>query len=174
MENQPLLDDPGSDPRRRKSARTSLVARPQYIEVPSPGVIEEPSPGLLVEYWDILRRHRGTLIAIAFLGLLSSLLFTLPQIPSTGPGSPSKIQNLNENFLNMRDVSPTANARGSYPPYYDIQTQMKILQRIGHRAVLAKLNRARDAPEKERGRLSAWRHALGLAKRDRTPGKRPR
>ena len=81
MENQPLLDDPGSDPRRRKSARTSLVARPQYIEVPSPGVIEEPSPGLLVEYWDILRRHRGTLIAIAFLGLLSSLLFTLPQTP---------------------------------------------------------------------------------------------
>jgi capsular exopolysaccharide synthesis family protein len=164
MENQPLLDDLGPDPRRRKSAGTSLVARPQYIEAPSPEVIEEPGPGLLLEYWDILRRHRGTLVLIAFLGLLSSLLLTLPQTPIYQARASLEIENLNENFLNMRDVSPTGNEGVSYPPQYDLQTQVKILQSESVlERVIAKLNLEKKLlAEKNRGRLSAWRNALGL------------
>jgi capsular exopolysaccharide synthesis family protein len=164
MENQPLLDDLGPDPRRRKSTGTSLAARPQYIEAPSPEVIEEPGPGLLLEYWDILRRHKGTLILIAFLGFLCSLLLTLPQTPIYQARASLEIQNLNENFLNMRDVSPTANEDGSYPPEYDLQTQVKILQSESVlERVIAKLNLEKKLlAEKNRGRLAAWRNALGL------------
>ena len=164
MENQPLLDDPGPDPRRRKNGGTNLLARPQYIEAPSPEVIEEPGPGLLLEYWDILRRHKGTLILIAFLGLLASLLLTLPQTPIYQARASLEIQNLNENFLNMRDVSPTTNGGESSPPESDLQTQVKILQSESVlERVIAKLNLEKKLPDEEnRGRLSAWRNALGL------------
>jgi len=165
MENQPLLDDPGPDPRRRKNAGTNALARPQYIEAPSPEVIEEPGPGLLLEYWDIVRRRRGTLILIAFVGFLSSVLLTLPQTRIYQARASLEIENLNENFLNMRDVSPTANEGGSYPPEYDLQTQVKILQSESVlERVIAKLNLEKKLlAEKNRGRLSAWRNALGLA-----------
>jgi uncharacterized protein involved in exopolysaccharide biosynthesis len=88
---------------KRKNGDSNLLARPQYIEVPSSTVNEEPGPGLLLEYLDILRRHKGTLILIAFLGLLASLLLTLPQTPIYQARASMEIQNLNENFLNMRE-----------------------------------------------------------------------
>jgi succinoglycan biosynthesis transport protein ExoP len=165
MEKKPPSDDPRPDPRPRKSPGTSLVARPQYIEVPAPEVIEEPSPGLLVEYWDIIRRHRGTLLVIAFLGLLASVLFTLPQTPIYRARASLEIQNLNENFLNMRNVNPTANEGGADLPEYDLQTQVKILQSESVLdRVIAKLNlEKRLLAERNRGRLSAWRNALGLS-----------
>ncbi len=165
MENRPVSDGPAPDPQRRKNGESKLLARPQYIiEAPSSTVIEEPSPGLLLEYLDIVRRHKGTLILIAFLGLLTSLLLTLPQTPIYQARASLEIQNLNENFLNMRDVSPTANEGGSYPPGYDLQTHVKILQSESVlERVIAKLNLEKKLSlEEDRGRLSAWRNALGL------------
>ena len=106
----------------------SLALRPQYVDVPPSPVIEEPGPGLLLEYFDIVRRHKGTLILIAFLGLLAAFLLTLPQTPIYQARASLEIQNLNEDFLNMREMNPTASGSGSYPPQYDLQTQAKILQ----------------------------------------------
>ena len=80
----------------------------QYMEVPFPGSLRGAGPGLLLEYLQILRRRKGTLILIVFLGLLASLLLTLPQTPIYQARGSIEIQNLNENFLNMRNVSPTA------------------------------------------------------------------
>jgi capsular exopolysaccharide synthesis family protein len=164
MENQPFLDEPAPDPQRRKNGESKLVARPQYIEVVPPAAVEEPGPGLLLEYWDILRRRRGTLLLIAFVGFLCSLLLTLPQTPIYQARASLEIQNLNENFLNMRDVSPTANEGGSSPPESGLQTQVKILQSESVlERVIAKLGLEKKLPlEKDRGRLSAWRNALGL------------
>jgi polysaccharide biosynthesis transport protein len=62
----------------------------------------------LLEYWNILRRGGGTLALIAFLGLLFSLLLTLPQTPLYQARASLEIQSFNENLLNMRNVSPTA------------------------------------------------------------------
>jgi uncharacterized protein involved in exopolysaccharide biosynthesis len=81
--------------------------------VPSSQVIEEPGPGLLLEYWDIVRRHRGTLILIAFLGLLASILLTLPQTPVYQARASLEIQSINEDFLNMREMSSTASGGSS-------------------------------------------------------------
>src|ERR1700736_5708385 len=93
-----------------------------------PEVFEEPGPGLLPEYLQILRRRKGTLILIVFLGSLTSLLFSLPQTPLYQARWSIEIQNLNENFLNMRNVSPTADDGSSYAPGSDLQTQTSILQ----------------------------------------------
>src|ERR1700737_1364667 len=129
MESQPLLDDPGQGPLTRKGARTSLLPpRRQYMEVSYPEVSGEPGPGLLPEYLQILRRRKGTLILIVFLGLLTSLLLTLPQTPIYQARASIEIQNLNQNFLNMRNVSPTADDGASYAPGSDVSTQARILQ----------------------------------------------
>jgi succinoglycan biosynthesis transport protein ExoP len=165
MENKPLLDDPGQGPFTRKGARTSLLQpRRQYRDMPFPEVFEEPGLGLLPEYLQILRRRKGTLILIVFLGLLTSLLLTLPQTPIYQARASIEIQNLNENFLNTRNVSPTANDGASYVPGSDLQTQARILQSESLlERVAAKVDLEKKLfPEGGSGRPSVWRKALGL------------
>jgi uncharacterized protein involved in exopolysaccharide biosynthesis/Mrp family chromosome partitioning ATPase len=162
MQNQPFLDRPAPESRRRNS----LALRSRYIEAESPQLFEEPGPGLLLEYWDILRRRKGTLLLIAFLGLLASVLFTLPQTPIYRARASLEIQNFNENFLNMRDVNPTTNEGNASPADSDLQTQVKILQSESVlERVIVKLNlEQRLSTEKGHSRLSAWRNALGLGR----------
>ena len=163
--NQPLLDDPRNGSHSRNGAKNNLLPpRPQYLEVPYPEVFEEPGPGQLHEYFQIFRRRKGTLILIAFSGLLTSLLLTLPQTPIYQATASIEIQNLNQNFLNMRNVSPTADDGNSDAPGSDIQTQAKILQSESLlERVVAKLDLGKEMSAGEgSGRLSAWRKALGL------------
>src|ERR1700722_1839741 len=165
MENQPLLDDPGQGPFPQMGARTSLPQqRRQQMEAPFPKVFEGPGPFLLLEYLQILRRRKGILILIVFLGLLTSLLLTLPQTPIYQARASIEIQNFNENFLNMRNVRPTADDRASYVPGSDLQTQARILQSESLlERVAAKVDLEKKLfPEGGSGRLSAWRRALGL------------
>jgi succinoglycan biosynthesis transport protein ExoP len=167
MEKEPLLEDPGHGPLTQKGASISLLPpRRRYTDIPFPEEFEEPGPGLLPEYWQILRRRKGTLILIIFLGLLTSLLFTLPQTPIYQARGSIEIQNLNENFLNMRNVSPTADEGGSSTPGSDLQTQAKILQSESLLdRVAAKLDLGKKLfPDDGSGRLSAWRKALGLGR----------
>jgi capsular exopolysaccharide synthesis family protein len=162
MQNQPLLDDPSH---KRTGHGATLVAPPQYIEAPYAEVMEDAGPGLLLEYWGMAHRHWTTLGVSAFLGLLAALLLTLPQTPVYRARTSLEIQNLNENFLNMRNVNPTVNDEGSSSSQADLQTQVKILQSDSVlAAVVAKLNVDKKiGSEEDRGRLSAWRKALGLA-----------
>jgi capsular exopolysaccharide synthesis family protein len=158
------MDDPDHDARSHKSAGARLMVRPPYVEAPYAEVMGEPGPGLLLEYWEILRRHTGTLLLAAFFGLLAALLFTLPQTPVYRARASLEIQNLNENFLNMREVNPTTNESESSPPEYDLQTQVQILQSESVLdRVIAKLNLAqRFAAERQRSRITAWRKVLGV------------
>ncbi|MGA2726079.1 MAG: polysaccharide biosynthesis tyrosine autokinase [Terracidiphilus sp.] len=164
MSDQPLLNDPGKTPVPHRNGAANLPARPSYMEVPSPVMMDDQGPGLLLEYWHMLRRRKGTLVLIACLGLLGAVLLTLPQTPIYQARTTIEIQNLNENFLNMRDLSQTANEGGANPLETDLQTQVNILQSesvLGQ--VIAKLDLGTKlAAEKDKGRLSAWRKALHL------------
>ena len=164
MSDQPLLNGPGQTPVPRNNAAPYLPARPPYMEAPQPIMIDDQGPGLLLEYWHMLRRRKGTLVLIAFLGLLAAVLLTLPQTPVYQARTTIEIQNLNENFLSMRDVNPTANEGGSDPLATDLQTQVNILQSESVLSqVIAKLDLGTKlAAEKDKGRLSAWRKALHL------------
>jgi capsular exopolysaccharide synthesis family protein len=147
-----------------------LAPRPEYADRGSapvgygpPEVVEEPASGGLLEYWHILLRRKGTLLLITFLGLLAALLITLPQTPIYQAQTTLEIQGLSENFLNMGDVNPTAPV-GSYSPYQDIQTQIKILQSeaLVERVVAKFKGDEQSRLVEETDRISAWRKALGL------------
>ncbi|HUP04937.1 MAG TPA: Wzz/FepE/Etk N-terminal domain-containing protein, partial [Bryobacteraceae bacterium] len=85
-----------------------------------------PSGGLL-EYWRIVQRRRGAVIVITCLGMLAGLLYTLPQTPVYRASTLIEIEGMNEDFLHMRDVSPTSNQNGGYTED-EIATQVQILQ----------------------------------------------
>jgi capsular exopolysaccharide synthesis family protein len=104
-------------------------AYPTGYESPSryPGEPSEEAQGGLLEYWRILRRRRRTVFSLAFAGLLAGVLITLPQTPVYQARTSLEIQDLNQDFMNMRNVNPvseTAQVNG----LADIQTQIKILQ----------------------------------------------
>jgi succinoglycan biosynthesis transport protein ExoP len=88
--------------------------------------VENEEQGSIVEYWRTLRRRRGTLILIASLGLLLGILITLPQAPVYEAKTTLEVLELNENFMNTKDVSQLE--QGSHLNLMtDIQTQIKLL-----------------------------------------------
>ena len=137
-------------------------ARPGYFEPPDQDS-DQTAPGGPIEYWHMLRRRKGTLVLIAFLGALAGFLLTLPQTPVYQARLSLEIQSLNENFLNMRDVNPTESGSSSYYPEYDIQTQVRIIQ---SRSLIERVIKKLDLDNRpliiNESRLSAWRKALGL------------
>ncbi len=162
MPDPELLDDPSRRPAKRSDS--ALPARPSYLDVPPPVVLNDQGPGLLLEYWQMLRRRKGAFLLIAFLGLLAAVLLTLPQTPVYQARTTLEIQNLNENFLNMRDVNPTVNEAGATPLETDLQTQISILQSESVlKQVIAQLDLPTRLPaQREKSRLAAWRKALHL------------
>jgi polysaccharide biosynthesis transport protein len=134
-----------------------------YIDVPyfGPDPADGQQTGGLLEYWRILRRRRGTLILFAFLGALVGFLVTLPQTPVYQARTSVEIVGLNENFLNIKQVTPVSES-GATSETSDIQTQIKILQSESLlERVLAKVKTKVPEPGGP-SRISAWRRALNL------------
>src|ERR1035441_9805667 len=86
------------------------------------GAPDEPEQGGLLDYWRILRRRKGTVLLSAFFGLLIGVLVTLPQTPVYQARTSLEIQDINQSFLNVKEVSPVAGS-GSYAALTDIQTR---------------------------------------------------
>jgi capsular exopolysaccharide synthesis family protein len=113
----------------------------------------------------MVRRRKATVLVSAFLGLLISLLITLPQTPVYRSGTTLEIQGMNDNLLNTREVDPTAGEANSYyAPETTIPTQIMLLQ--GETLITRVLSKLKleQRPEafEQTGRVSAWRKALGL------------
>ncbi len=108
----------------------------------------------IFEYVRIIRRHRGTVVMFAFLGLLAAVLYTMPQTPLYRARTVIEIQNMNNDFLNTRQVNPVADDNSSN--LTDVQTQMKIIQSENLiDRVIAKL--------RSQGKLSAMKPASRFA-----------
>jgi uncharacterized protein involved in exopolysaccharide biosynthesis len=131
-------------------------------EIPGIG-LKRDYAGIL-EYWQMVRRHKGAAIVAVFLGGAIGFLMTLsaPRVYQTR--LTIEIQALNDEFLNMRNVNPTSETSGGGSDV-DIQTHVKILQSN------LVLNRVRGKLEagKRPGdllppdRLGMWRKALGIS-----------
>ena len=154
----------GSDPQRGPAA-VPAIRSAAYPRQPagSPGSHfgDVPSGGLL-EYWRIIQRRKGSVIVITCLGMLAGLLYTLPQTPVYRASTLIEIQEMNEDFLHMRDVNPTSTQGGGYTED-EIATQVRILQSDSLRNRVVKklaLEGTTVAPKKTR--LDAWREALKL------------
>lgn len=120
---------------------------------------DEPGTGL-IEYWRMIPRRKGTVIVVAFIGTLLGFLITLPQTPVYQARTSLEIQDINQDFMNMKQTSPEAQ---TYSALTDIQTQIKILQSDTLRdRTVAKLKSAAGDAKPVESRLSAWRKALNL------------
>ena len=142
------------------------LARSQYTEIPASAYPRESSgeaeAGGLIEYWRILRRHKGTWIIFAFVGALLGFLVTLPQTPVYRAHTSVEIVGLNDNFLNFKQVSPVTQT-GTTSETSDIQTQIKIFQSDSLlERVQVKLNPGFKPSSETAGRISAWRKVLNL------------
>jgi polysaccharide biosynthesis transport protein len=102
---------------------------PEYT--PAAGYIhehpEKSDSGGLLEYFRILRLHKGALILISLLGAFGGILLALPQTSVYRARTALEIQDLNENFLNIKQVSPVSNGDSS-TALTDIQTQIRLLK----------------------------------------------
>src|SRR5947208_1560635 len=125
--------------------------------------------GTFVQYFRILRRRKGLLALGALLGAVAAFLITLPQTPVYRAQTLLEVENLNEDFLNMRNASPTLTTPGMQAPEYNIKTYTTVLQ---SRPVLERA--MKDLKPDERSALMgdqtvtpstskiSWRKALGL------------
>lgn len=131
-----------------------------------PGQEEDDGPGL-IEYWRVLQRRKGTVILISVLGLLLAVLITLPMTPVFQSKALLEVQDVNRDFLGMREVEQF-NSGGGFNAMLDIQTQIKILQSDSLlQRVTDKLKVVKPGQIEEDGdRVSAWRRALNLPEED--------
>jgi polysaccharide biosynthesis transport protein len=120
-----------SDKSKDLAAGTSLV--PERSAWPLPPVRQDAfapagptrqTPGTDLR---IILRWRKALLAAALLGILAGLLITVAQEPRYQARATIEIQALNDNFLNVRQVTPI-NENGGATLLSDVQTQIQMLQ----------------------------------------------
>jgi succinoglycan biosynthesis transport protein ExoP len=117
----------------------------------------------IFEYWRIIRRHRGTIILFAFLGLLAAVLYTMPQTPLYRARTVIEVQDINNDFLNTRSVTPVADDNTS-SVLTDVQTQMKIIQseKLIDRVIEKLKSQGKVSPMKSTSRFAALKKLLNL------------
>ena len=99
-----------------------------YTYPPGAGPLPSEDSDSFTHYWRVLSRRKGVLLLAALLGGSAAYLLTLPQAPVYRAQTALEVQNLNEDFLNMKNVSPMAPAPGFESPEYNIRTQTTLLQ----------------------------------------------
>lgn len=147
------------------NARPGEVMPRQFFDAPpngGPPAEDEAGDGL-VTYWRVLRRHKAILLLAATLGAIAGVLVKLPETPVYEATAAIEIQGLNDDFLNMRSLTPTA--APSYDPSYEIQTQVREMQSraLMERVIQAMSTVDRAALTMDTDRISVWRKALHLS-----------
>jgi succinoglycan biosynthesis transport protein ExoP len=127
------------------------------------GGVKREYAGVL-EYWQMVRRHKTAVLAVSILGAVAGFLYTLPQPRIYQAHTTIEVQGLNEDFLGLHNVSPTVSPTSNYYPDFDIQTQVKIMQSESlANSVVADLEKSKP-PENMRppDRLTVWKKALKI------------
>jgi succinoglycan biosynthesis transport protein ExoP len=137
-----------------------------YYNVPARGYVNDRNEDSISQYWRALIRRKGTVLLAALAGGLLAVLLTLPQAPVYRAQTSIEVQNLNDDFLNTKNVSPMSNPSAFQSPEYNIRTQATVLQSrpVLERAIsrLSITERQSLAGTGEAPKPSAWRKALGL------------
>jgi len=128
------------------------------------GGVKREYSGIL-EYWQMVRRHKAAVVVFSILGAVVGFLYTLPQPRIYQAHTTIEVQGLNADFLGLHNVSPTATPTSSEYPDFDIQTQVKIMQsRTLIESVVRDLKKG-DLPGRmlPPDRLTNWKKALKIA-----------
>jgi polysaccharide biosynthesis transport protein len=86
-----------------------------------------PAPSNAFAYWALLWRHKWTIIRWALIGIAIGVLTTFLEPRLYEAKAMLEVQDLNDNFLNMKQVLPV-NEVGLSGTFNDMQTQLKIIQ----------------------------------------------
>jgi succinoglycan biosynthesis transport protein ExoP len=100
-----------------------------------------------------LYRRKATLLWIAFFGIIAATLFSVAQPRTYQSQASIQIQGINENFLNLRDIYPTAAPSADNAVY--VQTQAEMLQQDALIQQVVKKLRLEERPE-YRSAPSLW------------------
>jgi capsular exopolysaccharide synthesis family protein len=116
----------------------------------------------LLEYWRILRLNKFLILRLALLGLGVALTLSIIQKSVYRAHTSIAIQDLNENFLNLKGDTTAINPTGPSESYFQTQVQIlqseSLLQRVMEKPAIAQ---AFDREKTHRGRFS-WREFFGL------------
>jgi polysaccharide biosynthesis transport protein len=112
---------------------TPQLRRLDSTQLPEPNSVllagaPELGAGALAEYLSLLNRRKGTLVIWAVVSTLLALLVTKLQTPVYQARTLIEIEDLNEDFFNMRNVSPTATEPSSQSPEDNVRTQIAVMQ----------------------------------------------
>ncbi|HMF78679.1 MAG TPA: hypothetical protein VK604_23685, partial [Bryobacteraceae bacterium] len=92
-----------------------------------PEMRPDAPPSLLMEYYHLLVRRRGMLALFTVCGAFLGFAATMGILPVFRARTSLDIQNLNADFMNMRDIKATAGGENTSTEAY-VQTQIKLLQ----------------------------------------------
>lgn len=150
-------------------SRNQLSNQPPMIDVtPTPVGGDSPGASLkrdyagLLEYWQMVRRHKGAVILATFAGGVLGFLVTLSSPRIYQARTSLEIQGINQEFLNMKAVNPVEDTNTYLDE--DIQTRVKILQ---SRALISSVvKKIQEGPRPDGllppDRLGMWRKALKM------------
>jgi len=111
-------------------APTSGLATQSYYPAGTryPEMIDDGESGnSLLEYGRILGRHKKTIILWTLAGILAGFLIGIPMPNKYRVYTTLEVVNLNEDFMNMKDASPTTSTSNEFDTSEE-QTQAKLLQ----------------------------------------------
>src|SRR5581483_6475648 len=107
---------------------SSQIIPPSHVP-PARWVTAEPvddNPSFsLLEYWEKICRYKLAIAAFVVAGAVGALMLSFVQTPMYRAHTSLVVEDLNENFQNLKDSDPTAEIP---PPQSYFQTQVKILQ----------------------------------------------
>ncbi len=123
---------------------------------------ESASSGELMEYWQIIRRHKWMIALFALGGALLGILVGIPMTPVYQAQMSFEILSLNEDFMNMKQNNPVS-SNGDTGDSSELQTQSKFLESADLQSrLLTKLNNGKPIERYVPGRASGWRGFLHL------------
>jgi capsular exopolysaccharide synthesis family protein len=158
----PVRHNSGLDPAALQSFSNQS---PMFEQVPSDaqGSGAKRDYAGLLEYWQIVRRHKGAVIVATCLGALVGFALTLSSPRIYQARTTLEVQGLNQEFLNMKNFTPTVE-NGTSNVDQDIQTQVRILQSrlIVNRALGKLATGLRPETLQPPDRLGVWRKALKI------------
>jgi succinoglycan biosynthesis transport protein ExoP len=154
---QPVLDNWGGNERALPGPQQDHLAtrHPGYGEWVPAEAIADNSHSNLFEYWNKLQKRKYAVLACVAVGVLGGLIFSLFQTPLYRAATSLQVDDLNENFQNLKDQDPTSGGAAA-ESYF--QTQIKVLQsRDMLERVIAKLHLAdRIAEDDKKSFWSKW------------------
>jgi polysaccharide biosynthesis transport protein len=149
----PVWKRPGGD---------SQLGYPPHSNWIQTGPNESPASFDLLEYWRILRLQKFFILILALLGLALALVYSVLQRPVYRAHTSIAIQDLNENFLNLKEDPTAVHPTGPSESYFQTQVQIlqseSLLQRVIEKPEIAQVL---DGEKIHRERFD-WREFFGL------------